>query len=161
MDANIIQSVESLFCDKILIYNDLLDCFCKEREALIQIDLDELWQISKEKEALCSKITSVRQEIVAILRPGLSHEPFNLNEIMALIPDAFAPRFQRLYIKLVKLKAEIDTLRKENMVFIDDSLEFLDEMMSVISGGEGARARYDERCRIKKSGHAMLLRREV
>jgi len=161
MDGKIIQSLERLFCDKILIYNDLLDCLYRERDSLINMDLDELWKISKDKEALCSKIAAIRQEIMALTKPGSAQGPFNLNDIMALISDEFNPRFQKLYLKLVKLKSEIDALRKENMVFIDDSLEFLDEMISVISGGRRAKVQYDERCQINKSGHNMILSREV
>ena len=161
MDGNIIQSLERLFCDKILIYNDLLDCFYRERDSLISLGLDELWKISKDKEALCSKITSIRQEIIAFIEPGLAQRPFNLNDIMALIPDEFNPGFQKLYLKLVKLKSEIDALRKENMVFIDDSLEFMDDMIAVISGGRRAKVQYNERCQMNKSGHNMILSREV
>ena len=161
MDGKIIQALERLFCDKILIYNDLLDCFHRERDSLIRVDLDELWKISKDKEALCSKIAAIRQEIMALTKPGSAQGPFNLNDIMALISDEFNPRFQKLYLKLVKLKSEIDALRKENMVFIDDSLEFLDEMISVISGGRRAKVQYDGRCQINKSGHNMILSREV
>jgi len=161
MDGNIIQSLERLFCDKILIYNDLLDCFYRERDSLINVDLDELWKISKDKEALCSKITSIRQEIIASIKPDLAQRPFNLNDIMAFIPDEFNPGFQKLYLKLVKLKSEIDALRKENMVFIDDSLEFMDEMISVISGGRRAKVQYNERCQMNKSGHNMILSREA
>jgi hypothetical protein len=128
---------------------------------LISVDLDELWKISKDKEALCSKITSIRQEIIAFIEPGLAQRPFNLKDVMALIPDEFTRGFQKLYLKLIKLKSEIDALRKENMVFIDDSLAFMDEMISVISGGRRAKVQYNERCQINKSGHNMILSREV
>jgi hypothetical protein len=44
--------LEELLSGKILLYNDLLRCFMKERESLINIDLDKLWSISKEKEEI-------------------------------------------------------------------------------------------------------------
>ena len=161
MDENIIQSLERLFCGKIICYNDLLVCFYKERDFLINLDLDELWQLSKEKERLCEKIASIRREIVACTKPGLTGEPFNLNEIMAFVPDEFKPRMEKLYLRLIKIKSEIDGLRKENMVFINDSLQFLDEMITVITGGCGARVQYNERCRMNKSVGHVLLSREV
>ena len=58
MDDRTIQSLENLIYEKIILYNDLLHCLKKERETLIKIDLDDLWQISKEKEDLCSRIPS-------------------------------------------------------------------------------------------------------
>ena len=161
MDENTIQSLERLFCDKIIIYNDLLDCFYKERDFLINLNLDELWQLSREKETLCEKIASIRREIIACMKPGLTLGPFNLNEIMAFVPGEFKPRLQKLYLRLIKIKNEIDALRKENMVFINDSLQFLDEMITAITGGFGARVQYNERCRINKSVSQVLLSREV
>ena len=42
-----------------------------------------------------------------------------------------------------------------------ESLEFMDEMISVISGGRRAKGQYNERCQIHKSGHNMILSREA
>ena len=54
MDDTMMQSLEKLFYKKIMLYNDLLCYLRKERESLINIDLDKLWSISKEKEKICS-----------------------------------------------------------------------------------------------------------
>jgi hypothetical protein len=49
MDERIIQTLENLIYEKIILYNDLLHCLEKERETLIKIDMDDLWEISKKR----------------------------------------------------------------------------------------------------------------
>lgn len=161
MDDTIIQSLEKLLYKKIMLYHDLLDCFNKERESLINIDLDNLWSISKEKEETCSQIESIRQEIISTVDPGIDEESFNPNRILDLIPGKSKAKFQKLYLTLIKLKTEIEVLRKENMIFIDDSLQFLDEMISIITGEETSKIMYNDKCHLRKSGANILISREV
>lgn len=161
MDDTIMQSLEKLFYQKILLYNDLLDCFKREKESLLNIDLDSLWNISKEKEHICSKITSFREEIIAAVNPGIEEKPFNLNQILDVIPVKKRDEFQKLYLTLIKLKGEIEVLRKENMLFIDDSLQFLDEMISIITGETKSKIVYNDKCHLSRSDTNILLSREA
>ena len=161
MDDHIIRSLDRLLHGKIILYNDLLHCFKEEKESLIAIDLDKLWSISKEKNEICSKISALRHEIVSQCNPGEAQGPFILNEILALIPDDKRAPFQKLHLTLVKLRFEIEVLRKENTLFVDDSLRFLDEMISIITGETGSQIMYDDRCHLSRSGAKILLSREV
>lgn len=161
MDENIIQSLEKLFFTKIMLYHDLLDCFNKERESLINIDLDNLWSISKEKEEICLKIQSIQQKIVFAINPGIDQKPFNLHQILDMIPGDKRALFQKEYLALMKLKNEIKALRKENMILIDDSLQFLDEMISVITGGCKSGIMYNDKCHLSQPGTNLLLSREA
>ena len=161
MDDHIIQSLEKLFYQKIMLYHDLLHCFEKEQESLITIDMDTLWGISKQKEEMCTKIHAIRQEIMSSVNLRADQGSFDLNRILALIPFNKRAPFQNSYLTLVKLRSEIEALRKGNMIFVDDSLQFLDEMISVITGEGGSRMLYNERCHLSKSGTRMLLSREA
>ena len=161
MEDIIVQSIEKLICKKILLYNDLLHCFMEERDSLINIDLDKLWRVSKEKEAICSNINSIRQEIISAVNPGIDLKAFDLNRILDLIPWESRSKFNKLYLRLVKLKSEIDALRKENMSFMDDSIRFLDEMISIITGEAKAKIIYNEKCHLSKPCTNILLRREA
>ena len=161
MDDTIVQSLEKLFYQKILLYNDLLDCFKREKESLLNIDLDSLWNISKEKEHICSKITSLREEIIAAVNLGIEEKSFNLNQILDVIPVKKRDEFQKLYLTLINLRSEIEVLRKENMLFIDDSLQFLDEMISIITGETKSKIMYNAKCHVSKSGAPILLNREA
>lgn len=161
MEASNVRLIEKLFYKKIMLYNDLLHCFKAERESLIRIDLDKLWKISKDKEAICTNIHNARQKIISALDLREDKPSFNLNRTMDLIPKEFKAEFQKLYLRLIKLKSEIEVLRKQNMVFIDDSLEFLDEMIAILTGNNRSEIVYNQRCHYKKSSSYSLLSREV
>ena len=63
---------------------------------------------------------------------------------------------------VVRLKGEIDAMRKENMGHIDQSLQFLDEIISVMAGEEPTKATYDSKSRRpRKPMNAVFLSREV
>ena len=161
MDDNNIQLLKELLYQQIMLYSDLVDCFQKERELLMNIDLDQLWAISKEKEETCSKVKSVQEKIVSSVKLWLDRKSFNLNDIMDLIPAKKRAEFHKLYITLAKLKKEVETLRKENIIFINDSLQFLDGLISIITGKDNNKTIYNNQCLPSKSGGAMLLSKEV
>ena len=161
MGDTVMQPIERLLHKKIMLYYDLLHYFKQERESLTTIDLDKLWAISREKEEICAKIKSVRQEIIAAVNPGIEEKFFDLNRILNLIPGKERNELQKLHLTLVKLKGEIEALRKENMLFIDDSLQFLAEMISIITGESKSKIMYDNKCHVSKSGANILLSREA
>jgi hypothetical protein len=127
----------------------------------MNIDLDQLWSISKEKEETCLKIKSIQDKIISSAKLWLNRDSFNLNDIMGLIPAKNRAEFHKLYITLARGKKEVDELRKANIIFINDSLQFLDDMISIITGESKAKMMYNEQCQLSKSGRVMLLSREV
>jgi flagellar biosynthesis/type III secretory pathway chaperone len=158
----ILPSLEKLFHRKIMLYNDLLHCLKKERESLVHIDLDNLWAVSKEKELICSSLESVRQEILSVVTdPNMVPRIFHLKQIVELIPSEHRTTFQRLNRTIINLKCEIDLLRKENMSLIDDSLHFLDEMVSILTGKMNPKSMYNEKCHLSRSTASLLLSREA
>jgi len=161
MNDNTVQSLEKLFYQKIMLYDDLLSCFKREREFLMNIDMENLWTISKEKEELGLRVKSIRQEIISISGLEADQEPFNVAYILDTIPYQKRPQFQRLHMAIIKLKDEIEALRKENINFIDDSLRFLDEMIAILTGNGQHKSIYNDKCRLDQSSHNMLLSREV
>ncbi len=162
MDDTIIHSLEKLFYKKIMLYNDLLHYFNKEKESLINIDLDKLWSISKEKEETCSEIKSIRQKILSLIaNPGIDQNSFNFNHILDLIPRENRAKFHKLHRTLIKLKGEVELLRKENMSYINDSLQFLDEILSILTGETKSEMMYNDKCHLRKSGPNIFLSREA
>jgi hypothetical protein len=161
MNENTVHLLEDFFQRKIILYDDLLHCLEKERESLVTINMDALWAISKEKEELCSKIENIRGEIVSVVDRDGQDSPLSLDRILTLVPEEKAGTFQGFFLTLVKLKNEIELLRKENMTFINDSLRFLDEMISIITGGNRSKIVYGERKHLGKSGINCFLSREV
>ena len=161
MDDSTLRLMETFFYQKIMLYHDLLHCFNAEREALIEINLDQLWKIAKEKEEISSKINAIRQQITSTINPEIDEKSFNLRRILGLFPRAYKVKFHELYRTLTTLKREAEVLRKENMTFIDDSLHFLDEMISVITGETKAGITYNDKCHLSKSDNNLLISREA
>jgi len=161
MDDHRVQLLEGLFYKKIILSNDLLHCLKKESESLINIDLDSLWSISKEKEDICSKIESIREEIVCALDPRIDQRSLTSHQILELLPEEHKATFQKLFHTLLKLESEIEVIRKENTIFIDDSLQFLDEMMSILTGETKSKILYNDKCHWSGSGANVLLSGEA
>ena len=161
MEAFTVDTVEKLFYKKIMLYNDLLHCFEEERKSLISIDLNGLWELSKDKDEICVKIKSIRRDILVAVNVENDSDSFNLNLVMDLIPAEYADTFKKLYLRILKLKGEIEILRKQNILYINDSLQFLDEMISIITGETGSEYIYNDRCHFDKSGSRSFLAREV
>ena len=155
------QALETLFQNKIMLYYDLRECLRNEQTYLIQLDLNRLWDVSRQKESLCAKLTALRQEIMVVLQCNPS-DPFpKLVDLMLLLSTEDKTVFQGLYYRLAELRSEVEALRKENMHYVNDSLQFIDEIIAVISGAAGHRSTYDRRCQFKKGANPLLLRREV
>ena len=172
MEQIIVQTIELMMNTKILLYNDLFHCFKKERDSLINIDLDKLWSISKEKEQICKKIYSIRQDIIFAVDPMFNQKTnnknegsiFDLSQILDSIPRESKLVFHNLFLKLNGLKREIEKFKNENMDFINDSLRFLDELMMIITGSDesiGCMAYNNKSCRNNKHGTNIFLSREV
>jgi len=161
MEEPIVEFLEKSLYDKIFLYNDLLLCFKKEKEALANMDMDNLWNISKEKDGLCSKINSIRQKIFSAVHFEPDQQHLAPVLIMALVPEKNRAKFNELYYTLRKLKNEIDAMRELNMHTVDHSLKFLDEILSIISGRAPQDVIYNDRCRLNQSRNNMILSREV
>ena len=161
MDTLTMDMIEKFLYEKIMLYNDLLHCFEAERKALIGININKLWELSKEKDEICEKIKSIRMAILTSIHPAEDHESFHLNRLMEAIPKNHREKFEKLYLRILKLKGEIEILRKQNILYIDDSLEFMDEMISILTGEAESSFIYNDRCHFKSSGPHLLLNREV
>lgn len=146
------------------LYQKLRDCFEKEREALIQVEIDSLWQISGEKDALCSEIGTVRKEL-AETGASVCPAPFDLMQLYPVLPRAGRAVFSENARQISVLKRQIDMLRQQNMTFMNESLKFMDQIMAMISGGgeNNDPAVYNRRCSLNpaKQKSVRFLRQEV
>jgi hypothetical protein len=161
MDDRNVQRLEKLLHEKILLYNDLLHCLNEERESLINVDLDRLWQISHEKEELCKELEKTKGSIWGAIDPLVDAQDMTLSQMMEKIPRTKRALFQKLYLRLIKLKTDIDLIRRENMAFINDSLEFLDDIISIISGEPKRKIFYDDRCLLNSPETNIFIKREA
>ena len=162
-----IQTVENLFHEKILLYQDLLECLKKERDVLSDTDMDGLWEIAEEKQSIVGRIETVRSKILTALSDvptdrltdGVS---FDLARVYSFIPRTHRERIKKPYFSLVSLKGEIQRRSRENKRFIEECLSFLDELIAIITDTGKQRAVYDNGRSAKNKDHAnLILHREV
>ena len=161
MNETNLRSLEELLREEIALYFRLRDCFVRERQCLISMELDHLWVLSDEKHELCSKIESLREVIVNRLQPPQTKGTFDVCQILDALPRRQKANFQNLHLSLMGVKAEIENLRKENKVFVEDSLQFLDEMHSILTGEALTQSMYDRRSQFRQMGSRLHLSREV
>ncbi len=162
-----IETLENLFYEKILLYQDLLECLKRERDCLAKTDIDGLWEIAEQKQSVVSRIESVRGKILSDLsEAAIDHRmdavSFDLACVYSLIPGMHAERIKTAYLSLVALKGEIRQRSQENKVFIKESLDFLDELIGIITGANKPKPLYDNGRSLTSKCHTnLVLHREV
>ena len=162
-----IEILKNLFYEKIMLYRDLVECLRRERDLLIRTDIDALWEVSDRKQSIGARIGAVRGEILkALSDAAIDHDmdssSFRLSTVLSLIPDRDRVGFKKPYLSLVSLKSETRQRSQENKLFIEQSLAFLDELITLIANTDKAEPLYDEGGYLNSKGHKnLLLHREV
>lgn len=162
-----IQTLEDLFYEKIMLYQELVDCLSQEKDFLIKTDIDALWEISDKKLAVVKRIESVRGKILSTLSDasidhGMDVTSFSLTSLLSLIPREARSPFRKAHLSLVGLKAEIRQRSQENKVFVEQSLDFLDELIGILTNAGGTNDVYTKgRILPNKTQGPVLLHREV
>jgi hypothetical protein len=162
-----IEIVKKLFYEKIMLYRDLLECLKRERELLVRTDIDALWEVSDSKQSIAARIGAVRGEILkALSEAAIDHDmelsSFRLSTVLSLIPSRDREGFKKPHMSLVNLKSEIRQRSQENKLFIEHSLAFLDELITIIANTDKAQPLYDKGGCLDSKGHkSLLLHREV
>jgi hypothetical protein len=161
MEQETIQTIERLFQAKALLYADLVECFRKERARLGAMDVESLWAVADEKNRLCSEIGALKSRIASTLDLDRDLEGHDVTHFLDRIPVWQQGAVRNALLRIMKLKSEIETMRKENQVFIDESLEFLDEMISLLAGERAGGMIYSGRRRLQRTEAVVTMSREV
>jgi flagellar biosynthesis/type III secretory pathway chaperone len=162
-----IQTLENLFYEKILLYQELAECLEKERNVLINTDMDGLWEIADEKQSIVSRMEALRSKILTALSEAaidchMDAVSFDLTRVYSLIPRMHRERFKKPYLSLVGLKDDIQRRSLENRLFIEECLSFLDELIGIIADTGKQDTVYDNgRSSRNKNQANLLLHREV
>jgi len=160
MNEETIQLIERLLLEKALRYADLVECFKKERAHLTSLEIEPLWAVSEEKNRLCTEIETLRSRIALQGSVGEGATVYDPHRILESIPATQRGPVRNVFLRILKLKKEVEIMRQENRAFIDDSLEFLDEMISILSGEGDAQMLYTGRSRLRRQESLVTLSRE-
>lgn len=144
-----VEVIGELLYKKIILYQDLVQVLRKEREHLAKADVDALWEVSAEKQELVVAVEAIRDQVLASLSEisvdhGMKASTFSLSRVVSLVPYPHERALKKAHLTLLGLKAEVRQLSRENKAFIEQSLDFLDEIIGLIArSGDGAQL-YDD-----------------
>jgi hypothetical protein len=117
----------NIYLRKISLFQDLLNCVIRERENLITQDIKGIWSSLEEKESILASIDVTKHQL-----GGGSGSNMNLRDFSPVDRE----KINELSRTLVRLRLEIKTRVKENMSFINETLDFFHEMISAMTTSE-------------------------
>jgi flagellar biosynthesis/type III secretory pathway chaperone len=119
----ITESIKSILTEQINNYRVLLELLQRERECLINLDVDEVENLSKEKDTIVLKLRLLEEERIRLIKKysadNAIKESVSLQELFRLTADK---DFQLIRSQLISLLQGIRELNEFNMVLIERSL---------------------------------------
>lgn len=135
----IADTFKNLLQEKHACYVQLTSLLGKEREAIITMDVDTLWQITAEKNAIVKAVEALRLRMIHLfdahgIDHGMDLDSFRLSVLTSLVPG---PASQRVEIETVRVaidgqKNEIQRLAPENKRCVGEYLAAIQEVISTI-----------------------------
>jgi hypothetical protein len=159
-------TIESLYQEKIILYQDLLDALETERKSIINIDVDALWKVSEKKSRIARKIEKKQQQILVQLeglpvRYGMDISSIDAQKILDLLPNEIKERLKKVKVTLGTLKKEIQVRLKENKGYVGEYLTVLDEIIGVVVDTGKQNPVYNRGRRAGNPATHLFLHREV
>lgn len=151
------MEVEGSFEKQAAMLEQLRDCLEMERESLIQVDVDELWELMETKNSLVVGIEKLGNEIKCLLNQCF--------ECSTETPRARAlkewPWFRDFSKRTALLKEDIQTRLRENLSFIRDTLGFFNELVGIIVQGGAQERGYEHLGKLPEATGPRIYHREV
>jgi flagellar biosynthesis/type III secretory pathway chaperone len=119
----ITESIKNILTEQINNYRVLLELLQRERECLINLDVDEVENLSKEKDTIVLKLRLLEEERIRLIKKysadNAMKETVSLLDLFRLTADK---DFQIIRSQLISLLQGIRELNEFNMVLIERSL---------------------------------------
>jgi hypothetical protein len=142
MDISIIQNLSEQLDGHLERYQSLIDFLDLERKCLLSLDLEGLMITSQRKESLARNIQEsivklTDSLVTASLMLGIeATPPPTLAEVAALCPKPFDNLINDGAIRLASLKNIIARENEANRLFIEHSLNLINESLNIITGAD-------------------------
>ncbi|MDB9823518.1 flagellar protein FlgN, partial [Deltaproteobacteria bacterium] len=131
---------------------DLLDCISRERDNLINQDIKGIWSSLEEKSEIMESITRTNEHLESIL---------GKTPIYNDIPPRDRQTVMELSSSLDDLKKEIKLRVRENISFINDTLDFFHEMISTMTMSGHRENSYGPAGNSRKGSNSLIYHGEV
>jgi len=149
---SVLQTIEEAYRKKVSLFQDLLHCVTAERDDLIKVNIDNLWVLMEKKQKILQAIEEAKGQIKNLAEEDPAYQNASGKERGHII---------ELSKRMVSLKEEIKTRVKENVTFIQESLQFVDEIISIFSMGGRLEPSYDPARKHRKGLSAGIYQRQV
>jgi len=160
--SGISKDIKKFLDDKKSLYLRLLSALEEEREILKRSDLDALWKMNDIKNDIASDIESARKNILRVftgngMKNNLSIKNFSLDEFLSLIEnEEDYPVFFKTSMELKLIKTKVYNTQSVNRQFVDEYLQMLEELVSVIANNGFNRTYSRKNAYPAKSGGLIL-----
>ena len=140
--------MEKIACDiaqmlneKLALYKKLNAILQREKDCIVNIDIDALWKISGEKKKIVLKIHGLKEKIIDYIKqePAIKDPDagkFGLSYLLRSLALSSDARKQLRQIKLCLdlEKNELSRAADDNKQYVRESLSVIDDIMSVFAG---------------------------
>ena len=143
------QNLENILEDEIRIYRTLLDTVRREKELIINADINELNASNEGKENMILKLRGLerlREKAARDLAQlvGAPAENPKLLEIATKINDPENSKLRAIHATLALLMSRIRDLNEANRLLIEGSLKTINGALSAIKEGLGSKPVYGQ-----------------
>jgi flagellar biosynthesis/type III secretory pathway chaperone len=164
---SVMIDLQEIISEEIRLNRTLLSALADEKEAIAAFSLEGINQATATKEGIVSSIHSLeerRQSLVSRLAERLQLDPgqLTLARLARLVKKPFADELEKSLRDLRELVRQIDEANRENAYYIQFTLGFISDSISLIQSTVAPLATYSAGGKVshlKLSGR--MLRREV
>lgn len=118
------KDIMNIYSRRIALFQDLLNCVIRERDNLINQDIKGIWASLAEKQSILDSIEETRHNLHGITERDM---------IRSDIPQEDRDKIMELSKTLIRLKQEIKVRVSENVLFINETLDFFHELISTMT----------------------------
>ncbi len=166
--GDIISEIEKKCHEKLMIYHDLLSIIRKEKKSVVSGDVTALWRFSSEKHDKARAIEAIRADIINILnsaeiKNNITQDSFKLEAVVNLFSGRALKDLTECLAVINKVKKQINFAGKANLLFIEEYLATIDDLVSIVTGASSNKPLYNKERSFSnhRDSETVLLRREV
>lgn len=147
-----IGHIKNLFKKRISLLRELLDCVERERDSLINQDINGIWDRMEEKNNILGSLEKTKNHLE---KAHANKQSLNI----------FSPTERHAVAELTRtqsnLKEEIKSRIRENISFINDTMDFFHELVTVMTMSNRAEGSYGPSKQSRKESLNLLYHSEV
>jgi len=151
MDA-LLESMEGMRRQELVLLEELIQCLAEERESLIHMNVEKLWTLLVRKQDVFGSLEQVHTKIREIQEKG---------GLEGRVPSKERRPLTALAQRARLLKEEIKARVKENVVFIRETLCFIDELVRSLTHSGSLEYSYNPAKNGRREASARIFHREV